>query len=268
MSVDSASLAFACGALVGISLGLTGGGGSIFAVPLLIYVLGLDLPRAVALSLAVVGSTALYGAVLQARRGQVLWGAGLLLGAGGIVAAPLGAALGRQMPAQVSLLLFSVLMVFIGLRMLRRPEAPGEIPHGWATCELGPDGRPKFTLPCAAKLLLAGALAGVLSGIFGVGGGFLVVPALLLVTGASMAQALATSLVGIFLIATAGFAVQAQALGPGEMTVGQWFLGGALAGMTGGIALKSHLPGRALQKIFGGSMLAVAAYVALRTLWR
>ncbi|MFY8216203.1 MAG: TSUP family transporter, partial [Chthoniobacterales bacterium] len=76
------------GAIVGLSLGLTGGGGSIFAVPLLVYGLSMDFRRAVALSLAVVGLTALYGAVVQARQGRVLWGAGIVLGIGGVLSAP------------------------------------------------------------------------------------------------------------------------------------------------------------------------------------
>ena len=100
--------------IVGLSLGLTGGGGSIFAVPLLVYGLGLDFRSSVALSLAVVGLTSAYGAALQARQGHVLWGAGAVLGLGGVLAAPLGAWIGAQMPQRLSLLLFAALMVFIG----------------------------------------------------------------------------------------------------------------------------------------------------------
>ena len=113
-------MALVYGVIVGLSLGLTGGGGSIFAVPLLLYGLGLDFRRAVAVSLAVVGLTALYGAVLQARRGHVLWGAGAVLGLGGVMAAPLGGWIGARLPAQLSLLLFAALMIFIGERMLLR----------------------------------------------------------------------------------------------------------------------------------------------------
>lgn len=105
------------GSIVGISLGLTGGGGSIFAVPLLVYALGLELRRAVALSLAIVGLTALFGALIQGRHGRVLWKAGGTLGAGGIVAAPLGARVGEWLPEPIALYLFAALMGVVGLLM-------------------------------------------------------------------------------------------------------------------------------------------------------
>ena len=254
------------GAVVGLSLGLTGGGGSIFAVPLLVYGLGLDFRRAVAVSLAVVGLTALYGAVLQARRGHVLWGAGAVLGLGGIAAAPLGAWLGARLPAQVALLLFAALMVFIGVRMLLRKETAGDVPLSWMSCERRPDGRPRFSLPCAGKLMAAGALTGMLSGIFGVGGGFLVVPALLVVTCVSIERALATSLVGIFLISASGFAANAGQLDPADWTLAGRFLVGSAVGMTAGAWLKTFIPARSLQRIFGLSVLGTAIYVVLRNL--
>ncbi len=254
------------GGIVGLSLGLTGGGGSIFAVPLLVFGLGLDFRRAVAVSLAVVGITALYGAILQARRGHVLWGAGAVLGAGGILAAPLGARIGAMLPAQLSLILFAGLMLFIGVRMLRKKAAPGDVPLSWVQCERRPDGLPKFSSRCAAKLAGAGAITGVLSGIFGVGGGFLVVPALLVVTCVSIERALATSLVGIFLISTSGFAANAGSLMPGDWTLAGIFLGGSAIGMSGGIVLKQWIPARGLQKLFGFSVIGTAIYVILKNL--
>jgi hypothetical protein len=254
------------GAIVGLSLGLTGGGGSIFAVPLLIYGLGLDFRQAVAVSLAVVGLTALYGAALQARRGHVLWGAGAVLGLGGIVAAPFGALIGSHLPAQLSLALFAGLMLFIGVRMLRRPGAAGDVPISWISCERRPDGRPKFSPLCAGKLVSAGALTGILSGIFGVGGGFLVVPALLLVTCVSIERALATSLVGIFLISASGFAANAGNLTPAVAPLAFTFLGGSAVGMTAGAWLKKFVPATFLSKLFGFSVIGTAIYVLLRSL--
>jgi len=254
------------GLVVGLSLGLTGGGGSIFAVPLLVYGLGLEFRRAVAVSLLVVGLTALYGAVLQARRGHVLWGAGAVLGLGGILAAPFGARIGSLLSTQVSLLLFAALMAFIGLRMLLRRESAGDVPLSWIRCERRSDGRPRFSLRCAGKLFAAGALTGILSGIFGVGGGFLVVPALLVVTCVSIERALATSLVGIFLIAVSGFAANAVNLSPGDAGLAGFFLLGSAAGMTGGAWLKQFLPAAGLQRIFGLSVLGTAVGVIVRNL--
>jgi uncharacterized membrane protein YfcA len=253
------------GAIVGLSLGLTGGGGSIFAVPLLVYGLDMDFRRAVALSLAVVGLTALYGAVMQARQGRVLWGAGIVLGIGGVFSAPLGAWLGERMPEFYSLLLFAALMIFIGLRMLLQKQAVGDVPLHWISCERRPDGMPKFSSKCAAKLVGAGALTGILSGIFGVGGGFLVVPALLVVTCVSIDRALATSLVAIFLISASGFLANASRLAPADVPLGAIFLVGSAIGMTGGIQLKRFIPARGLQIIFGVGVIGTAIFVILQT---
>jgi len=259
-------LALLYGAIVGLSLGLTGGGGSIFAVPLLVYGLELEFRRAVAVSLAVVGLTALYGAIIQARKGQVLWGAGAVLGLGGILAAPLGAMIGAHLDPQISLLLFSLLMLFIGVRMLWKKEATTEVPLSWISCELGEGGKPKFSTLCAGKLIGAGVITGILSGIFGVGGGFLVVPALLVVTCVSIERALATSLVGIFLIAASGFVANADNLATEDWTLGGIFLAGSAVGMTAGSWLKNWIPSRGLQWAFGLSVIGTALYVGLQNL--
>lgn len=260
-------MALLYGCIIGLSLGLTGGGGSIFAVPLLVYGLGLDFRSAVALSLAIVGSTSVYGAVLQARRGHVLWGAGIMLGLGGILAAPLGARLGEQMPQRLSLLIFAALMVFIGLRMLRYTDAPADVPASWIRCQRQPNGQPHFTVSCAGKLLGAGALTGVLAGIFGVGGGFLIVPALLVVACVNIERALATSLVGISLVAASAFVANARNLAPGEGIVALWLLAGSAAGMTLGAWSKTLVPSRVLNQMFGLSVLGVAAFVLFRNLF-
>lgn len=252
-----------CGLAVGLSLGLTGGGGSIFAVPLLVYVLGLPLRDAVIVSLAVVGTTSLFGAVVQARTpGLVLWGAGGILGLGGVLGAPFGARLGALLPERASFLLFAVVMVVIGLRMLRGPGA--EIPLRWATCERGPHGLPHFSLACGSKVLVAGALTGLLSGLFGVGGGFLVVPALLVVTGVSIERALATSLVGIALISAAALAANLWVeTRPMPLALALFFLGGSFLGMLAGTAGKRFLPAPALRRIFGGAVLAIAVWITV-----
>lgn len=254
------------GSVVGLSLGLTGGGGSIFAVPFLVYGLGLGFRQAVAVSLGVVGLTALYGAVIQARRGHVLWGAGAMLGLGGIAAAPLGAWIGSRLPEKMSLVLFAVLMAAIGLRMLVRHTDADGMPASWISCRRGGDGRPRLTAACAAKLLAAGGATGVLAGIFGVGGGFLVVPALLLVACVSIERALATSLVGIFLVAASGFAANASQLAAEDLAIAGWFMGGSILGMTLGSRLKTVASPRMLQTFFGLSVLATAAYVVIRNL--
>jgi uncharacterized membrane protein YfcA len=254
------------GAIVGLSLGLTGGGGSIFAVPLLIFGLGMAFRDAVVVSLAVVGLTALYGAVIQSRSGQVLWGAGGILGFGGILFAPLGAKIGVFLPPTAALLLFAGLMIVIGSRMLKKSPPPGEdVPLPAIRCEQDECGLPKFSTLCALKLLAAGAVSGILSGIFGVGGGFLLVPALLLVTGIEIGRALATSLVAIFLISASGLISNLLLVPhwPGWLQPGL-FLAGAAIGMTGGAALKPLFPPVILRHIFAVAVLLMAVYIALR----
>lgn len=254
------------GTIVGLSLGLTGGGGSIFAVPLLVYGLGMDLRRAVAVSLAVVGLTALYGAILQARRGQVLWGAGALIGLGGIAAAPIGARIGAELSATASLLMFAALMIFIGIRMLFANPGGSEVPLEWMRCERKPNDDPKFSGLCATKLFGVGVGTGILAGIFGVGGGFLVVPALLLVACTEINRALATSLVGIFLIAVSGFAANAHAMGPDDVIPALQFLVGGAIGMTGGAWFKKGLSPLMLQRTFGLAVLGTALFLVVKNL--
>jgi uncharacterized membrane protein YfcA len=225
---------------------------------------------AVVVSLAVVGLTALYGAVLQSRGKTVLWGAGCVLGLGGILFAPLGAKLGVLMPETMALLLFSGLMIFIGLRMWKaKKEGATDVPLPAIRCEQDEEGLPKFTTKCAFKLLAAGAISGVLSGIFGVGGGFLLVPALLMVTGIAMHRALATSLVAIALISTSGLASNLWLTPhwPGWIVPGL-FLGGAALGMTGGAALKPLFPPLILQRLFSAAVLLMAVYIIGQAVWK
>ncbi len=256
-------LAFLLGSLVGLSLGLTGGGGSIFAVPLLVYGLNLEFREAVALSLAIVGSTALYGALIQARRKVVLWGAGAVLGVGGILTAPFGAALGRHLPDSLALMMFAGLMIVVGAQMI---AGRGDIVIAAIACQRTPQGELKFSWRCAAKLFMTGSVAGILSGVFGVGGGFLLVPALLVVTGISIDSAMATSLVAIALISASGFIAHLADLSPHNLPVAGLFLLGSAVAMTGGAAIKSNLPASMLRRMFGSVIIATAiALIILNT---
>lgn len=255
------------GALVGISLGLTGGGGSIFAVPLLIYGLGLQLRAAVAVSLLVVGLTAAYGALLQYRAGLVHWRAGAILGVGGVLAAPFGSMLGRLLPDSLTLLLFAALMIVIGIAMWRRPDKATEVPiTSRISCPV-PAGEAKAFQPtCAMKIAVAGVATGLLSGLFGVGGGFLIVPALLTVARLPVPRTLATSLVGIGIISIAAFTANATHLTPELHKPGLLFLLGAGLGMTGGTALKRFIPAKILKNTFALMVIATALAIIVMSL--
>jgi len=249
-------MALLFGSLVGLSLGLTGGGGSILAVPLLLYGLGLSFRDAVMVSLAVVGLTAVYGSVVQRRK--VDWMAGAVLGTGGIFGAPAGAWLGARMPQTVSLLLFAGLMFVIGLRMWRGTD---DAFHPAIRCQRHPDGRLHSGWSCAGKMAVAGVLTGVLSGMFGVGGGFLVVPALLAVAALPIDRALATSLVGIALVSASAFFANFLLQPSVPIEPAAWFLGGAALGMTAGVRIKDVLPALALRRIFAAMIVLVALWV-------
>ena len=208
------------GAVVGLSLGLTGGGGSIFAVPLLVYGLAVRPREAVGVSLAAVGATALVGGLRRLARGEVEVRTGLLFAVAGMLGAPAGSWLGRRVPEAVLLALFAGLMVLVAVRMWlkasRRPEEAAAVratvaPIARRRAGAGLPPRPepggsRLTSRCFAVLVVAGLATGVLSGLFGVGGGFVVVPALVLFTGMGIHRAVATSLLVIALVSASGVA--------------------------------------------------------------
>jgi hypothetical protein len=213
------ALALVFGAAVGVSLGLTGGGGSIIAVPLLVYGLAMPTRQAVGVSLAAVGSTALVGAVHRLWQGEVEVRTGLMFAAAGMLGAPVGSFIGHRVPECLLLTLFAGLMVAVAVMMWRkatkRPEeaavvrAPGArrpASEAGVACRRDPAGRLTMTSRCATVMAVAGVVTGVLSGLFGVGGGFVVVPALVLFSGMGIHRAVATSLLVIALVSAAGVA--------------------------------------------------------------
>ncbi len=273
-----AALGLAFGAVVGFSLGLTGGGGSIFAVPLLVYGLAVRPREAIGVSLAAVGATALVGGLRRLARGEVEVRAGLLFAAAGMLGAPAGSWLGGRVPEGVLLALFAALMLAVAVRMWlqasRRPEetravrAPSSISpdEQGPSCRRDPDGRLALTSRCFAVLVVAGLAAGVLSGLFGVGGGFVIVPALVLVTGMGIHRAVATSLLVIALVGASGVASHLAAGRPLPLALTGLFVAGGLAGMELGSLAGRRLGGPGLQKLFASAMVAVAAFIVLKSI--
>lgn len=233
--------------LIGVLLGLLGGGGSILTVPLLVYVLGVEPHTAIAMSLLVVGVTSASAAFVHARHGRVRWRTAFTFGPAGMVGAFVGGRLGRFVPASGLLLLFAGVMVAAAVAMLRRKEAPG-------TPGPAPDSERPLPL---ARVLAQGFGVGVLSGLVGAGGGFLIVPALVLV-GLPMVAAVGTSLVVIALQCAAGLLGQ---LGHVDLP---WGLTGAVvatavAGSFLGGRLLAHLQPATVRKSFAWFVLATAA---------
>lgn len=189
------------GLVIGALVGLLGGGGSILAVPALVYLAGQDLRQAVASSLVVVGVTSLVALVPRLRAGQVAWRIALLFGAAGAATAFAGAAVNRLLPDGVVLALFAVLMAGAGARMLA--GRPGTGP----ACAV--DGGRVDWRHCLPRTLAGGLVVGFLTGLLGVGGGFLIVPVLVMVLGLPMPTAVGTSLVIMAANSAAGFAAHA-----------------------------------------------------------
>ena len=230
---------------IGLSLGLLGSGGSIVTLPLLVYVAGVPVAAAVGMSLAIVGGASVAGAWWKHRQGLVHGRAALLFGITGMVGAAVGAQFTQLVPPAVLMLLFAGLMVVIAVRMLAK--------RGDEAVEPLPDCRP---VRCGA----AGLGVGLLTGFLGVGGGFLIVPAMILFARLPMAMAVGTSLAVIAANSIAGLAGHLQHRSFDWRTT-LAFLAAALLGMLAGVRLGGRLPTVVLRRVFGGLVLAVAGFV-------
>jgi len=265
-------LAVLFGCLVGFALGLTGGGGGVFAVPLLIYGLAVAPREAVGISLASVGGTALFGVAPRLFHNQVEWRTGLLFAAAGMVGAPLGSYLSTLLPDTVLLVMFGILMLVVAWRMwvkTRNPELAAEVCVAGSqqeqACQRDGEGTLRLTSKCAAVLMLVGLTTGVLSGMFGVGGGFVIVPALLLFSGMEIHRAVGASLLVIFLISISGvtsYLVSGQKL---ALDTTLLFLAGGLPGIWLGGVVAKRLKGATLQKVFAGAVVLVAIFVIVKS---
>ena len=255
MLIESAVIAVSLALLIGLSLGLLGGGGSILTVPALVYALGFEVKPAVAMSLFIVGLTSLIGAAAHWRLGNVRLSSAALfsgLAGGGAFA---GARLSSVLPGNAQLALLAVVMLVGSVSMFRRPSPQAR--------EHGPRSAPASTV-----LALAAVGVGMLTGLLGVGGGFLVVPALTGLTGIPMRQAVGTSLAVIALNSAAGFVGYL-----GVVPVPWAFLAGfttvATIGALGGAAMIRLVPVAALRRSFavlllaGGGLLLSKNLVAL-----
>jgi hypothetical protein len=264
-------LSAALGTLVGLILALTGAGGAIVAVPLLVFGLGLEVASAAPIGLLAVGLSAGVGALLALHEGKVRYKAAALMAATGSVVSPLGLWVAHRVPDAPLTLAFACVLAFVAARMLRGARSPGA--HSTATasradppCRLDlARGKLDWTAPCARALALSGAGAGFLSGLLGVGGGFVIVPALRRASDLPMQGIVATSLAVIALVSTTGVVASAAA---GNML---WvaalpFAAGSLAGMLGGRGLARRVSGAWLQQAFAVFAGCVALGMAAKAL--
>lgn len=236
--------------LIGVALGLLGGGGSILTLPILTYVIGMGTKAAIATSLFVVAVTSATGVIAHARAGRVRWRTGVIFGGAGMAGAYLGGRLAAYIPGGVLMVMFAMMMVATAIAMIRGRRAGG----------------PAVVrdLP-VAKVIVEGIIVGIVTGIVGAGGGFLVVPALVLLGGLSMETAVATSLVVISMKSFAGFYGH---LGHVDIDWKTTLLvtAAAVVGSFGGGALAGKVPPNALRKGFGWFVLVMGAFMMVKEL--
>lgn len=255
------------GLLVGLILALTGAGGGILAVPLLVFGTGIGVAEAAPIGLLAVGMAAALGAVLGLKAGLVRYRAALLVAVAGMLLAPAGLWAARLADGRWLGLLFAATLLYVAARTYR--QAAGKVQATAARapeCVRGPQtGRFVWTRPCARALTLSGAAAGFLSGLLGVGGGFVMVPALQRYTDLPIKPAVATSLAVIAVISMGGVAT-AAAQGAIDWARAAPFAAGALGGMLAGRSLAARVAGPQLQKAFAAVSALVAIGMAARAL--
>lgn len=253
------------GLAVGAIMAMTGAGGGILAVPLLIFGTGLGLPQAAPIGLLAVGMSAALGAALGLKAGLVRYKAALLMATTGMLFAPAGVWLGGRIDNRWLSILFAFILLFVACRAFRQSGSGAAKKQGDPAppCIRSSDtGRFIWTTRCARALALSGSVAGLLSGLLGVGGGFVIVPALTRSSDLAIQSIVATSLAVIALVSIS--AVMSSALaGSLDTGVALPFTGGALAGMLAGRLVSTYLAGPQLQKGFAivSGMVAIGMIV-------
>lgn len=259
-------LAIAGGVAIGFALGLTGGGGGVFAVPLLVYGMSLPTREAVGVSLAAVGATALVGALTRYFRGEIDVRTGLIFAVAGMVGAPIGSKLSKLLAEPVLLALFACLMVVVAAKLWHDSRTHRDMnDDARFVCHRDAAGRPALGVRCVVLLSVLGLSAGALSGLFGVGGGFVIVPALVLFGGLPIHTAVATSLLVIFLISLSGVASYVAMGGEISWAITGLFALGGVFGMQLGVRLSERLSGPALQRTFAAAMVLVALFIVAKS---
>jgi uncharacterized membrane protein YfcA len=268
-------LAIPLGVLIGLALGALGGGGSILTVPALVFGAGQDPRSATTSSLLIVGITSLIALVPHAQAGRVRVGQGLVFGALGIVGSFAGSALSFRVPSAVLLTAFAALLLLVSFALLRRSWRGGAegTTHAMPDAMPDPTAAPMLTfrpLACAcprvAKVLVTATLVGMLTGFFGVGGGFALVPALILALGFPMPVAVGTSL--LVIAVNSGTALMAR-IGTGASHL-DWalisgFTAAAVAGSLIGSRVMARVDPRHLTRAFAVLLVLVALYTAGRS---
>jgi uncharacterized membrane protein YfcA len=249
------------GLVIGLSLGALGGGGSILTVPALVYVIGQDARAATTSSLFIVGTSSVIAALGHARRGRVRWVVGVVFGVTGIAAGFAGTAANQLVDPDVLLLAFAAVIVVAAVGMLASSRGEPTPPQPGDAAEHAR----RWTLGRIGRIVGAGLVVGFMTGFFGVGGGFVIVPALTLALGMPMPQAVATSLV-VISINSAGALLARAGTAHFDWAVIVPFTLAAVAGSLGGKTVTDRVSGTTLTRTFAVLLIAVAVYTATSSL--
>ena len=258
------------GAVVGLILSLAGAGGGILAVPLLVIGLHLTIMQAAPVGLIAVGAASAFGAVLGLREGLVRYRAAALIGITGMLLAPLGVRLARLVPNQPLMVAFAIMLAWVAWRMFNQANgskaAPAEQAAAQMPCVLNPsEGRLIWTMPCAWALAGTGAVSGVLSGLLGVGGGFVIVPSLTRYTNLAVRSIFATSLAVISLVSIGGVTAAAWQ-GAIAWNIALPFAMGAIVALLAGRLIAARLASARLQQGFAITSAVVSMLLLARGL--
>ncbi|MGN9846327.1 sulfite exporter TauE/SafE family protein [Nonomuraea sp. H19] len=243
------ALSLTAAVLVGVMLGLFGGGGSILTVPMLVYLAGVPSKAAIAMSLFVVAVTSAVSAISHARAGRVRWRTGLVFGAAGMAGAYGGGLIGPHLPEQLLMTAFAAMMLATAIAMIRDRRITAVAP-------------PRRDLP-VPHVIAEGIAVGLVTGLVGAGGGFLVVPALVLLGGLPMGMAVGTSLFVVAMKSLAGLAGYLQSV-PIDWSLALMVTVAAISGGLAGGALAGRLDADRLRRAFGWFVLAMGAFMLVQ----
>lgn len=261
--MDAVMLTALLGVLIGLVLAFTGAGGGILSVPVLVFGLQLSVQQAAPIGLAAVFAASLLGAVLGLRDGIVRYRAAALMGAAGMLMAPVGFFLAQILPNQPLTVAFALVMLYAAWRTLSQAGAAAAT-RAQAPCVVSAvDQRLTWTRPCARVLTGTGLGAGLLSGLLGVGGGFVIVPALTRYTDLTVRSVQATSLAVMALVSLSGVASAAWH-GALDWGIVRPFAAGAVVALLAGRVVASKLPPQHLQQAFAWFSVAVALLMLAR----
>ncbi|MEV5552058.1 sulfite exporter TauE/SafE family protein [Nonomuraea wenchangensis] len=242
-------LTLAAAALIGVTLGLFGGGGSILAVPVLVYLAGVPARQAIAMSLLVVAVTSAVSAIGHARAGRIRWRTGLVFGAAGMAGAYVGGLIGPHLPEALLMAAFAAMMLATAIAMIRSRRTPRGTPA-------------RDELP-VLHVVAEGVAVGAVTGLVGAGGGFLVVPALVLLGGLPMGVAVGTSLLVIAMKSLAGLAGYLHSV-PIDWSLALPVTAAAVVGGLAGGSLAGRIDGQRARAAFGWFVLAMGVFVLVQ----